>query len=110
MKAWANVRLYTRDASLSAKSKLNYNVCSEAVRLVLEYTQECDYIWFEVFVRIHEYLEDCIRDCSLAIWHTDSKKKTNPVFNFHNECLGVWFQFTRMILDIFGSVLETIFP
>lgn len=53
MKAWANVRLSTTDPFLSAKRKLKYsNVCSEVVHVALEYTQECDYIWFKVF-RIH---------------------------------------------------------
>lgn len=48
IKAWANVRPYTIDASSSAKRKC-YNVRSEVVRLVLEFTQECDYIWFTVY-------------------------------------------------------------
>lgn len=38
---------------LKCKKKLKYsNVCSEVVHVVLEYTQECDYIWFKVF-QIH---------------------------------------------------------
>lgn len=52
------------------KTKSKVYVCSGVVRLVLEYAHECDFIWFKGFFflnRIHEYLEDCMYDCSLAI-------------------------------------------
>lgn len=68
------------------------HVCSEVVRLVLEYTQECDYIWLKgFFFRIHECLEDCIHDCSLAISDELKSSKTNPRPVFLTSIITVLF-------------------
>lgn len=68
MKAWALCKALH---NMLLECKSNQNVCAEVVHLVLEYTHTHTHISAITFglrlFPIHEYLEDCVYDCSLAI-------------------------------------------
>lgn len=85
----SNVRLYTRDTSFSANRKWK-------VTSVLKCLFSAGIHSWLICFRIHEYWEDCINDCSLAIWQVWMiHLKNGPGFEF--DISSVWFKLTTRI-------------